>query len=254
MERIKQNAWFRFYEELNDFLPPDKRKTLFLYSFNGSPPVKDAIEAIGVPHTEVDLILADGQSVDFSYRLQHGAKISVYPVFESLDISPIIRLRPSALRNPKFILDVHLGKLARLLRLLGFDTVYQNDFSDEDIIRQALDENRIILTQDRGILKHECVTHGYCVRSRQSDKQIREVLKRFDLFSKIQAFKRCLICNGEVKSAEKSQVMDRLPPRTKRVFNDFFLCESCGKVYWKGSHYERMEKKIESLKAPGEMR
>src|SRR3989338_9144205 len=113
-------AHFRFYEELNDFLPPERRKTTFTREFRNRASVKDMIEALGVPHTEVDLILVNGASVDFSYLVQDGDRISVYPMFESFDIRPLVHLRPRPLREPKFVLDTHLGKLAVYLRLLGF--------------------------------------------------------------------------------------------------------------------------------------
>jgi len=249
MDRTTHTAWFRFYEELNDFLAENRRKILFPYTFEGSPSVKDAVEAIGVPHTEVDLILVNGKSVDFGYLVRDGDRISVYPVFESMDITPVIRLRPEPLRDPSFILDVHLGKLARWLRLLGFDAVYRNDFTDEALIGQALVESRIILTQDRGILKRSCVTHGYFVRSCRADGQILEVLRRFDLARLIRPFTRCLPCNGEVLPVEKSSILDLLPRRTSKDFVDFYQCRACGKIYWRGSHYERMMKKIEDLKS-----
>jgi hypothetical protein len=139
-----QVASFRFYAELNDFLPRAQRHTTFPYHFTGTPAVKDAIEAAGVPHPEVDLILVNGMSVAFDYPLRDGDRVAVYPVFESFDISPIVHLRPQPLRETKFILDVHLGKLAKHLRMLGFDTLYRNDYQDPDIIATALRERRII--------------------------------------------------------------------------------------------------------------
>jgi len=244
----KYTAWFRFYEELNDFLPPELQKTTFPYVFSLPTSIKNAIEAIGVPHTEVDLIVVNGHSVDFDYLLQPNDRVAVYPTFESLDIRPIVRLRPEPLRHLKFILDVHLGKLAHALRLLGFDTLYQNNFSDEELIRVALEESRIILTQDLGILKRKCVTRGYWVRARTVDNQVLEVVRRFDLIHQIKPFTRCLVCNGEVISVEKSAIIDQIPPKIKAVFNAFYQCQACKKVYWRGSHYEKMTKKIQNLK------
>ena len=175
-------AQFRFYEELNDFLFPSKKKTLFSYQFNGTPSIKDVIEGMGVPHTEVDLILVNGISVGFDYHLLHGDHVSVYPVFESLDISPIVLLREKPLRKSTFILDVHLGKLARSLRMLGFDSLYRNDYEDSEIISISVKEKRIILTRDQDILKRRAVTRGYLIRSTSLEEQIHEVLSRFDLF------------------------------------------------------------------------
>ena len=246
-------ARFRFYEELNDFLPPAKRKKEFSYRFDGTPSIKDAIEAMGVPHTEVDLILVEGRSVGFDYHLQDQDRVSVYPVFESLDISPIVRLRNAPLRRTAFILDIQLGKLTKHLRMLGFDALYRNDYEDAEIIRIALEEKRIILTRDIGILKNKAVTHGYWVRSRSSEEQLKEVVRRFDLRNQIKPFSRCLVCNGVVARINKRNVVDRLPPKTKANFDEFYHCPVCDKVYWKGSHYERMEEKIQKIISGGEL-
>src|SRR5947199_2006143 len=171
---VHAEAEFRFYEELNDFLPPALRKRAFAYAFQGTPAVKDAIEAIGVPHTEVDVVLVDGESVDFGRRLTGGERVAVYPVFERFDVAPVLRLRARPLRRTRFVLDVHLGKLARNLRLFGFDALYRTDYDDATIIRLSLDELRIILTRDRGVLKHTAVTHGYWVRSTVPRQQLGE--------------------------------------------------------------------------------
>lgn len=241
-------AWFRFYEELNDFLPPGQRKQTFPYTFSLPTSIKNAIEAIGVPHTEVELILVNGNSVDFEYLLQPNDRVAVYPTFESLDIRPLIRLRPEPLRTSKFILDVHLGKLAHALRLLGFDTLYQNNFSDDVLVHLAEIESRIILTQDLGILKRKSVTRGYWVRARAVDAQVLEVVKRFDLIHQIKPFTRCLVCNGEVVPVEKSAVLDQIPQRIRDTFDDFYQCRACKKIYWRGSHYDKMIKKIQTIK------
>jgi len=244
---MSRSASFRFYEELNDFLPESKRKVSFPYEFEGRPSVKDAIEAIGVPHTEVDLILVNGVSVDFSYNLVNGDAVSVYPVFESLDISNVTHLREKPLREPRFILDVHLGKLSKFLRMLGFDTLYENDYDDPDIVRIAADKKRIILTRDVGLLKNGAVTHGCWIRSTGTFEQLREVITRFDLLGVIDPFSRCMECNGLIEAVSKEEILDRLKPNTRRYFDEFYRCSSCGKIYWKGSHYERMKEFVEGL-------
>lgn len=244
---LQNTAHFRFYEELNDFLPKEKRKVEFPYQFEGKPSIKDAIEANGIPHTEVDLILANGKSVGFDYHLRHKDRITVYPVFESFDISPIVRLREKPLRNAAFILDVHLGKLARLLRMLGFDTLYRNDYKDVEIINISVDENRVILTRDRGILKHNSVTHGYCVRSTKPIEQTREVLRRFDLFSQVKPFQRCIECNGIIDRIDKEAILSQLPPKTASFYDEFYTCLNCEKIYWRGSHYYRMKEKLDAI-------
>ena len=243
----ENTATFRFYEELNDFLPLEKKKKDLTYTFKGNPAVKDAIEALGVPHTEIDLILANGTSVGFDYKLQQGDAVSVYPVFESFDISPVVKLRSQPLRNIKFVLDVHLGKLMRILRMLGLDSIYKNNFSDEEIISLALKEDRIILTRDRGILKNTSVTHGYCIRSTRPLTQVVEVIRRFDLTGQIKPFERCLCCNDVIKPVEKTKILEELPQKVADDFKEFYQCRGCGKVYWQGSHYEKMRKKIEAI-------
>ncbi|HSW52088.1 MAG TPA: Mut7-C RNAse domain-containing protein, partial [Sulfuricaulis sp.] len=150
----------RFYEELNDFLPPERRKVSFTHELTRRTSIKDLIESFGVPHTEVEVILVNGRSVDFSHIVQPGDRISVYPMFESLDISPLLRLRDKPLREPRFVIDANLGQLARYLRLLGFDVLYRNSFTDREVARIAGEEGRIVLTRDRALLQHKIITHG----------------------------------------------------------------------------------------------
>ena len=189
-------AYFRFYEGLNDFLPSEKRKKLFSYAFNGNPSVKDAIEAMGVPHVEVDLILVNSLPLDFSYKLKNADSVSVYPVFESFDIASVTHWREKPLRDLKFVADVHLGKLTKYLRLCGFDTYYRADFSDKEIINLAISDKRVILTRDRGLLKNKKVTHGYWIRSIYYCEQLKDVILHFDLKNQITLFTRCMECNG----------------------------------------------------------
>ncbi len=240
-------AYFRFYEELNDFLPQEKQKKEFIYRFNGSPSIKDVIEAIGIPHTEVDLILANSNPVNFGYNLEAGDRISVYPVFESLDISPISHLRPEPLRVIKFILDTHIGKLCKYLRIFGFDSLYGRDYEDLDIINTAHAEKRIILTRDKGLLKNKKVDHGYWLRSQIPEEQLKEVVLRFSLINLIRSFTRCLVCNGNLIEVNKNEVDDFLLPDTRKYYFKFVKCAVCGKVFWKGSHFERMKKFIDEF-------
>lgn len=238
----------RFYEELNDFLPTEKKKVRFSYEFSGSESVKDLIEAIGVPHTEIDMILVNGKSVDFKYIVQDKDDISVYPVFESFDIKDVQHLRPRPLRNPKFILDVHLGKLSRYMRMLGFDTYYKNDLDDESIVNLSLNEKRTILTRDVGLLKRKYITHGYYVRNTNTDKQIEEIVNRFQLENSIKEFTRCINCNGLLNPIEKEKILEKLPPKVKNHYTEFFVCTDCSKIYWHGSHVEGMAKVVNKFK------
>ena len=237
----------RFYEELNDFLPPALRKTTITYELTRRASVKDVIESFGVPHTEIELILANGRSVDFSYIVQAGDRISVYPMFEALDISPLIRLREKPLREPHFIIDANLGRLARYLRLLGFDTLYRNNYPDQEIARIAQQDRRIVLTRDRALLQHKSITHGYFVRSDKPREQVKEILARLDLYDHARPFTRCMRCNGEMEDVEKHAVDHQLQPRTRQYYDRFRRCTACGQAYWKGSHFEKMEQLCEEF-------
>ena len=242
-----RTARFRFYEELNDFLPPEQQKQTVTYTFKGHPGIKDPIEALGIPHPEIELIIVNGQSVGFDYRLQNNDRVAVYPMFESLDITPLIRLRDKPLRRTCFVLDVNLGKLARLLRLCGFDAKYRNDYGDRDVVHIGVQESRIILTRDRRLLHHKTITHGYWVRGVHPDTQLKEVLHRFDLSRQVCPFHRCIECNGEIESVSKKTVQEQLEPLTKQHYERFYQCVDCGKVYWKGSHYEHMTNHLNRL-------
>jgi uncharacterized protein with PIN domain len=242
------SAWFRFYEELNDFLPLARRRLTFRHTLNRRASVKDVIESLGVPHTEVELILANGESVDFSYIVRDGDHISVYPVFEAFDIRPLLRLRPAPLRKLNFVLDAHLGKLARYLRLLGFDCQYRNDFTDNELADISSREKRILLTRDRLLLQRSIVTHGYFIRSDDPKQQVVEVLRRFDLASDMAPLTRCVRCNGTLSVVDKADVYHRLEPKTQRYYENFRICDNCGQVYWKGSHFCRMNRLIDEFR------
>ncbi len=237
---LLRSATFRFYEELNDFLPPARRKVDFEHAFTGTPSVKDTIEAIGVPHPEIDLILVDGRSVGFDHRLSGGERIAVYPVFERLDITPVTRLRPSPLREPRFVVDVHLGKLARYLRLLGFDTRYDRCFADANIAAISRAERRIVLTRDKGLLKRNEVTRGYWLRNTEPRRQLAEVTEALDLRNAIRLFTRCMICNHGLESVAEEAVRNSMPRGLRGRFESVSCCRGCGRLYWPGSHYDRL--------------
>ena len=238
-------AHFRFYAELNDFLPPERRYSQFPHAFPDAATVKDRVEALGVPHTEIDLILVNGEPVDFAYRVRENDHISVYPVFESFDIAGLARLRPEPLREPRFVLDVHLGRLAAYLRLLGFDTHYRNCLADEQLAAISRDQHRILLTRDVGLLKRSAVTHGYFVRETDARRQAEEIVNRFDLVRLLRPFSRCMQCNGVLVPVAKESVSALLPPRTAELYDEFQQCPVCARVYWKGGHYRRMRQWME---------
>lgn len=236
----------RFFEELNDFLPQERRKRRYRAGFHPGDTVKAVVEAQGVPHTEVDLITVNGESVPFSYQVRAGDQISVYPVFEALDISSVTKLRDHPLRSTRFILDVHLGKLARLLRMLGFDARYDEPFDDASLAERSVHEGRILLSRDRGLLKRRIVTHGYCLRSLRPPDQAAEVLQRFDLGSQIAPFSRCIDCNVPLQPEEDLEAR-HVPPAVLDSGVEFRRCPSCGKIYWKGTHWQSMRKTVEEI-------
>jgi uncharacterized protein with PIN domain len=245
---MSNKAQFRFYEELNEFLSREWRKVAFDYCFKGNPGIKDPIEAMGVPHTEVELIIVNGQSVGFDYKLRNNDCVSVYPVFEAFDVAPLVRLREKPLRKLRFIVDVNLGQLARNLRLLGFDCLYQNDYTDAEVIALGVDQKRTILTRDRRLLFHKCITHGCLILENDPDVQTRKVIKRFQLENCIEPFHRCLECNGLIIKVEKHRILEFLYPKTRRYYDEFYRCNECNKVYWQGPHFDAMRKKIESFR------
>ncbi|MFN8496589.1 MAG: Mut7-C RNAse domain-containing protein [Anaerolineae bacterium] len=233
------SATFRFYAELNDFLSPARRGSAFSHTVEPRTTVKDAIEGLGVPHPEVALILVNERPVSFGDALQDGDRVAVYPPLYTLDNPAPELLRPP-LTHDRFVLDIHLGKLAVYLRMLGFDTLYRNDYADDELARISAAENRILLTRDRGLLKYSAVVYGYYVRETAPARQLREIVRRYDLRSTATPFHRCLQCNTPLQPVAKADIMDRLLPKTKLYYDDFRICPGCGQIYWQGSHYERM--------------
>ena len=241
-------AWFRFYAELNDFLPDEKRGKELTRHFSVSGSLKNFIESFGVPHTEVDLVLANGKPVDFSYQVTDGDRISVYPVFESLDISSVSCIRPAPPQTNRFVLDVHLGRLAAYLRMAGFDALYSPQASDAELAEIVARERRVLLTRDRYLLMRSAVERGYWIRSTVPKQQLLEVVKRFDLVGSMRPFTRCLACNTVLEEASRESVLERLPPKIKDK-DIFHVCPGCQRVYWEGSHHERMSTLLAWAKA-----
>jgi uncharacterized protein len=244
-------ATFRFYEELNDFLAPERRGRAFECRCARAATTKHMIEALGVPHTEVELVLVNGESAGFDRVLDDGDRVSVYPKFEALDITPLLRVRDRVLRETRFVADAHLGGLARLLRLTGFDTLYDNGFRDDEIERLAREQGRIVLTRDRDLLKRRGVTHGCYVRALRSQDQLREVFDRLDLARSARPFTRCLSCNAHLRPIDKALVEAQLPPAVRAQYRSFAACEGCGRVFWEGTHWRRMREMVDAL-VPGE--
>jgi uncharacterized protein with PIN domain len=221
----------------------------FAHTWRGSAAVKDVIEALGVPHPEIDIILVNGRSVGFDHLLCDGDRVSVYPVFEALDVSPLVRLRPRPLRVTRFVLDVHLGRLAAYMRMLGFDTLWQRDGQDAALARCAQEEQRLLLTRDRGLLKRRELSRGNCVRSARPREQLIEVVTRFDLASQAQPFTRCISCNGLLALIGPGEARGQVPPDVLLRFEQLTRCQACDRMYWRGSHYARMQRVVEATLA-----
>jgi uncharacterized protein with PIN domain/sulfur carrier protein ThiS len=238
----------RFYEELNDFLPTSLAKTTLRKRLLLPTSVKDLIESYGIPHTEVDLILVNGEAVAFDYKIADRDHISVYPVFESFDISPIKHSQDKALRNPIFFTERYLWKLTRQLRLLGMSVFYDATLTNKQIIESVVANKWILLTRSVNQLKYASITRGYCIRSDQPFQQTLEVIKRFDLSRQLKPFTRCMLCNGNIISASKQEVEKRLESITLSYYHEFSKCADCGKAYWKGSHYSKLQKFVGLVK------
>jgi uncharacterized protein with PIN domain len=238
------HATLRFYAELNDFLPPRDRHRPVERSFSPRTSIKDLIEAAGVPHTEVDLVLVNGVPAGFDRPIEDGDRISVYPVFESIDIGEVTRVRPEPLRELRFVLDVHLGRLAAYLRLAGFDAVYGNALDDPELAAIAAG-GRVLLTRDQGLLKRRAITRGYWLRATSPREQLVEVLRRFDLAGAVRPFTRCLRCNALLRPVDKADVIAELQPRTRQHYDEFFRCAGCGRIYWRGGHFSALRALVE---------
>jgi len=239
--RVMKTATFQFLNGLDDFLDISKRsKSSITVTFNWNQSVKHLIESFRIPHTEVGEIQVNGCCVEFSYIVQDGDSVRVSPSrFGNYNVSNSEELI-SLMDKPRFIIDNHLGKLATYLRILGFDTLYRNDYQDKELAQVAQGETRILVTRDRGLLMRRTIQYGYCVRSLNPKEQLLEIIKRFDLDNKIQPFKRCLRCNECLEPISKKSIIDRLQPLTKKYYKEFHICPACGQIYWRGSHYKHM--------------
>lgn len=223
-------AHFEIAASLQMLLKRDLRNQPVALRFQGAQSVKHLIESLGIPHTEIGLLTANGGEIGQDYLVQDGDRIEVSPVAQAVDETS----------EPRFVLDGHLGKLASHLRMLGLDSLYHNAYKDEELVRISLNEVRILLTRDRLLLMHKVITRGYLLRSMNSTEQLHEVVQRFRLVKWVRPFERCMRCNHLLRPVTKERVLEKLEPLTKKYYDEFKLCPDCGQVYWKGSHYERM--------------
>ena len=244
------SATFRFYDALNDFLARGRRGAEFTVPCAQNATVKHMVEALGVPHTEVALVLVNGVSSPLEQLLEEGDRVAVYPRFSSLDPEHLLRLPSQPPGRLCFVADAHLGALARLLRMAGFDTIYTNTMHDDEIEERAMEEGRIVLTRDRELLKRRGVAYGCYVRALRPQAQLRELAERYGLAERARPFTLCLHCNLPLRMAPLSGLpeadQDRLPPAVRASQTAFALCDGCHGVFWKGSHWRRMAGMLES--------
>ena len=242
-------ADIHLHDRLNDLLPPRRRGQVITLEVSRRAAIKDVIESLGVPHTEVDVILVDGDAVGFSHILAGGERVDVYP----WPTAPAAarHLRPTPPTRPRFVLDAHLGRLARYLRLLGFDCRYRNDIDDAEVAALAEQESRVVLTRDRALLRRKRIRLAHYVREVDPWRQVEEVCDEFDLYPVLAPFTRCSRCNGRLARVEKAEVEHRLEPLTRRYVEEFLECEACGQLFWHGSHVSRMEAPVERLQRRG---
>lgn len=238
----------RCHAELNDFLARARQGTTIVYHVAERTSVKDVIESLNVPHTEVAFLFVNTRPVDFTYLIHNGDEIDAFPASQRshLPFDTFVELRPPP--SPRFVVDTHLGRLAGYLRMLGFDTLYSNSYHDDELASISASADRILLTRDIGLLKRAVVLHGYFVRSTDPEKQIIEVLQRFSFFDCLQIFQRCIRCNGLLHTVPKEQIADQLQPLTRTFYHEFQQCEQCEHIYWKGSHYQTMQQLITRIR------
>ncbi|WP_426756450.1 Mut7-C RNAse domain-containing protein [Myxococcus sp. Y35] len=246
MEQAKALVTMRFHGALNDFLPPSRRNQAFTHPLQGTPSVKDLIESLGPPHPEVEVVQVDGEAVDFAHRVQPGTRVDVYPA--SVDVPPGLRVGPPLQDAPRFVLDVGLGRLVGFLRMLGFDALWRNDFEDAELARLSHDEDRVLLSRDVGVLKRGEVLRGYFPRSTDPAEQLVEVVRRYGLTSRMRPFSRCVACNAALAPAEPDEVRERVPERVAERHSRFQQCPGCQRVFWAGTHHQRMQALVDRLR------
>jgi uncharacterized protein with PIN domain len=219
--------------DLEMFLRPAVRGRPVPVICDGVSTLGHVVESVGVPLTEVGSMLVNGLPAERSYRPRDGDVIEVTPVS-----------RPQQLDEARFLLDVHLGALARRLRLVGVDTAYHRHANDDALIDEANADHRVLLTQDRGLLRRHKLWLGAYVRGANTDAQLADVLARFA--PPLAPWTRCSACNGLLVPADKADVESQLQPGTRRTYSAFARCTTCSRVYWRGAHSKRLEATVEA--------
>lgn len=239
-----ERTTLRFYGDLGDLARGTDRAGTVDVPVGAARSVKDLVESVGVPHTEVGLLVVDGATVGFDHLVAGGERVAVYPPFALLEAPELLRPTPAPQR---FVLDVHLGTLTRNLRLLGFDCWYRTDADDPELAEVAVAQERTLLTRDRGLLMRGAVVHGHLVRSQEAFTQTVEVCRRFGLAGALAPFTRCLECNGQLDDVAEADVADRVPPLA-RGHDRYVRCPGCQRVYWPGTHHDRLTGLVAALR------
>ena len=239
---------FIFHGYLKQLLKKELRNaSTFLHYFDRRASIKDVIESLGIPHPVIESLIVNGQEVGFDYILLDNDTVEVSPL--TPPVNPFIPtvLRPEALEKISFTVDVNAGKLALFLRMLGFDTVYENNTINDRLVEIAQSENRILLTRDATLLKRKIIMHGYLLREQDPKRQLVEIVRLYDLCSRIKPLTRCIPCNGLLVPTSKEVILERLEPLTRKYYHSFHICEECRKIYWPGSHQEKINRFIENI-------
>jgi len=242
--KIDNNIEIVFSEGLRELRRHGLKCDSIDYRLERRASIKDIVESLGIPHTEVGAVRVGNQTTDFGFIPEPGQQIRVSEIAPPFDVTRPSQLRPVPLPTVRFVVDVNVGRLAALLRLAGFDTAYENGLRDEEIAERAHQEKRIVLSKDRALLKRNKIVFGRLVRAVQPDAQLVETVQFFGLNGPGKLFSRCLRCNRTLQPVAKAAILHQLEPRTKKYFNTFKTCPDCGRIYWRGSHCDAMAAKL----------
>jgi uncharacterized protein with PIN domain len=245
---MDDDAYLHFHDELVSMLTSKPTNGTIVYPVNRKASIKDVIESLGPPHTEIYKIHINDTEVDFTYILNKKDVVEIYPAKKPVDVTQKTILRPMPLTKIKFITDVNVGKLARLMRLIGFDTTYNRAWDDTEIAEQSLATGRIVLSRDKNCLKRTKIIYGKWIRNNSPKEQLRTVIEEYGLWPAIKPFTRCILCNVPLRSVQKETIITYLQPLTKKYYNKFSQCPNCLQIYWEGTHYEEMKKFLENIK------
>ncbi len=235
----------RFRGSLVFFLYRRGRRDFFTARYRQRRSLKDLIESYGIPHVEVGAVLSRGSRIDMNYIPGHDDSIVLYPYYWTDDVIDTGSVIPAG--GVRFISDVHLRKLVRLMRFYGHDVLFNAEWDDSELAHVAAAGDRILLTRDSQLLMRKEVAYGYYLRSQNSDEQLEEILARWPLNASRRMRSRCMVCNGIIKRItgdESDYAALTVPPEVAKWCSEYFRCTGCGKIYWKGSHYDRIAARV----------